>query len=403
LSWLGAFAGLALKEKLPMQRLIQKGLGQGAQVLGFLKGASNLKEVDRRRNAGLKGFFFILSGVPLDDSGGGARGAQIAQELLHTGWGVVFLNKFERDESKDLQLHSHHPHLFLSAIDHFSLDEFVGKHSDLMKKNPIRVLIEFPLPDFLPLARQLRDVYSATVAYDLLDDWKTSLGGKWYLPEVEQQIIRASTHLVATLPGLADRLEASSIRKPLVLPNAVNTRLFDPCVAYPRPADLPEGQRILVYVGALWGEWFDWGLVGYLADTLPDAHIVLIGDYRGQAPFQKGNVHFLGLKAQKELPAYLAHADAALLPWKVTVITQATSPLKIYEYLAMRLPVVTPSLEPLRDMPGVFPCDSREEFSRLAGSVARHQLDEGELAGFIQRHNWSSRVEELLGYFDRKQ
>jgi hypothetical protein len=69
----------------------------------------------------------------------------------------------------------------------------------------------------------------------------------------------------------------------------------------------------------------------------------------------------------------------------------------------MRLPVVAPSLEPLRDMPGVFTCDSREEFSRLAGSVARHQLDEGELAGFIQRHNWSSRVEELLGYLDRKQ
>ncbi len=156
-----------------------------------------------------------------------------------------------------------------------------------------------------------------------------------------------------------------------------------------------------MYVGALWGEWFDWNLLEYLADTIPNSQIILIGDYRGQAPFQKKNVHFLGLKAQKELPAYLAHADAALLPWKVNSITQATSPLKIYEYLAMRLPVVTPSLEPLRDMPGVFPCISREEFSRLAGSVSRNQLDEEELVGFIQRHNWSSRIDELLGYLDR--
>jgi len=39
LVWLVALAGLALKEKLPLQCLIQKGLGKGAQVLGFLKGA----------------------------------------------------------------------------------------------------------------------------------------------------------------------------------------------------------------------------------------------------------------------------------------------------------------------------------------------------------------------------
>ena len=403
LVWLGAIAGLALNEKLPPQRLIQKGMGQGAQVLGFLKGARNRKAVDKRRESGLKGVFFILSGVPLDDSGGGARGAQIAQELLRTGWGVVFLNKFERDETKDLQLRNCHPNLFLSPIDRFRLKEFVGQHSDLLKNKPVLAMIEFPLPDYLPLAKQLRDEYGATVAYDLLDDWNTSLGGKWYTPEVEEQTIHASTHLVATLPGLACRLEKISGRKALILPNAVNARLFDPHRAYPRPNDLPAGQRILIYVGALWGDWFDWDLLEYLADSRPEAQIVLIGDYRGQAPFWKRNVHFLGLKAQKELPAYLAHADASLLPWKVTAITQTTSPLKVYEYLAMRLPVVASSLEPLRDMPGVFTCDSREEYSRLAGSVSRHFLDEGTLAGYIQRHNWTAHLDELLGYLNQKE
>jgi glycosyltransferase involved in cell wall biosynthesis len=236
----------------------------------------------------------------------------------------------------------------------------------------------------------------------LLDDWNTSLGGKWYTPEVEEQTIHASTHLVATLPGLACRLETTGGRKALILPNAVNAHLFDPHRVYPRPNDLPAGQRILVYVGALWGDWFDWDLLEYLADSRPEAQIVLIGDYRGQAPFWKGNVHFLGLKAQKELPAYLAHADASLLPWKVTAITQMTSPLKVYEYLAMRLPVVAPSLEPLRDMPGVFTCDSREEYSRLAGSLSRNFLDEGTLAGFIQRNNWTARLNELMGYLNQR-
>jgi polysaccharide pyruvyl transferase CsaB len=399
---LGALAGMSLKEKLGPQILVQKALARGAQVLGFLKGARNWKEVDRRRRSDLVGLFFILSGVPLDDTGGGARGTQIAQELLHLGWGVVFLNKFERDETVDLQLKNHHPHLFLSPSDHFNLQDFAAHHPGLLENKPVRVLIEFPLPEFLPQVKRLRESYSAEVVYDLLDDWNTSLGGKWYSPAGEDGVIEASTHLVATLPALVKHLETKSGREVLALPNAVNTRLFDPAVVHPRPADLPEARRTLVYIGALWGDWFDWDLVGALADSLPGEQVVMVGDYRGQAPFHKSNVLFLGLKAQKELPAYLAHADIALLPWKVNAITQSTSPLKIYEYLAMRLPVVAPALEPLRDMPGVFTSKSREEFLHLAASVTRGQLDEAALGEFIRQNSWTARLEELLAFLDRK-
>ncbi len=399
--WLGAVTGLALKEKLPLPRLVQKALGQGAQVLGFLIGARNRKVVDRRREDVLKGVFFLLSGVPLDDSGGGVRGTQITLELLRRGWGVVFLHKFDRNESRNLGLRYPHPHLFRSSIEQFNLDEFAGQHPALFTK-PVAGLIEFPLPDFLPLVERLRNEHGTAIAYDLIDDWATSLGGKWYNPEVESQIAQASTHLVATLPMLARRLESISRRNVLLLPNAVNTHLFDPRQLHPRPDDLPVGERILIYTGALWGEWFDWELLGDLADAQPDAQIALIGDYRGQAPFKKDNVHFLGLKAQKELPAYLSYADAALLPWKGSAITQATSPLKVYEYLAMRLPVVAPDLEPLRDMPGVFFASSRDEFIRLAGSVMRQQLERDEVDRFIQKHNWTARLDELLSFVVRK-
>lgn len=401
LAWVGALIVLAGKEKLPLTRLVQKALGQGAQVLGFLKGAQNRKVVDRRREDELKGTFFLLSGVPLDDSGGGVRGTQITLELLRRGWGVIFLHKFERDESRDLGLRYPHPHLFQFSIENFDLDEFASRHPALLKK-ATAVLMEFPLPDFLSLVGRLREEYDVTVTYDLLDDWTTSLGGKWYTPEVEKEIIQVSTHLVATLPVLARRLERISGRNVLLLPNAVNSRLFDSRRTHPRPEDLPEGGKTLIYVGALWGEWFDWELLAGLADAQPDTQIVLIGDYRGQAPFKKANVHFLGLKAQKDLPAYLSHADAALLPWKVSAVTQATSPLKVYEYLAMRLPVIAPTLEPLRDMPGVFSASSREEFFRLAGSVVRQHLDKDEFDKFIQKHNWSTRLDELLSFLDIK-
>jgi glycosyltransferase involved in cell wall biosynthesis len=129
------------------------------------------------------------------------------------------------------------------------------------------------------------------------------------------------------------------------VPNAVNIDLFDPRRPWTRPADYPEAAWSMIYIGALWGDWFDWGLLRRLAVAYAEAAVVVIGDYRQQMTAAPGNVHFLGLKAQAELPAYLAQAEVAIIPWKANAVTHATSPLKVYEYLAMRRPVVAPQLD----------------------------------------------------------
>jgi glycosyltransferase involved in cell wall biosynthesis len=67
------------------------------------------------------------------------------------------------------------------------------------------------------------------------------------------------------------------------------------------------------------------------------------------------NVHFLGLKPQIDLPAYVQRFDVGLIPFKVTDTTHAVSPLKAYEYLASGVPVAAP---PLRSLEGLrrHPC-----------------------------------------------
>jgi HAD superfamily hydrolase (TIGR01450 family) len=52
---------------------------------------------------------------------------------------------------------------------------------------------------------------------------------------------------------------------------------------------------------------------------------------------------FLGLKPQVALPPYLAHADLAIMPWTEDPVTRATSPLKVYEFVAMGLPRPDPA------------------------------------------------------------
>src|SRR5262249_17592387 len=123
-----------------------------------------------------------------------------------------------------------------------------------------------------------------------------------------------------------------------------------------------------------------------------EAAVVVIGDYRDQMADAPANVHFLGLKAQVELPAYLAHADVAIVPWKINAVTHATSPLKVYEYLAMRRPVVAPRLDALAGIPGVLLSSDADAFIRNVGRVHGAPLDRTVVDAFVDENSWPGRV-----------
>ena len=370
-----------------------------AQVLGFLEGASRKDEVDRRRLAATEGVFFILAGVPMEDTGGGARSAQLALELLRQNYWVVYLNRYPSWEEGEAEVRIGHPNLFRWALEDFSWERFLELYGQVLEGKRLTGLVELPLGEYLPVMERIEEA-GGTVIYEMIDDWDTALGGEWYLEEIEEEVIRRSQGLVATAPVLQEKLARQSGREVLLLPNAVNARLFNPARRAPRPGDMPEAAWTAVYVGALWGEWFSWELLEAVAEGYPEAGVVVIGDYRGQCPDPPENLHFLGLKAQRELPGYLAHSEVALIPWEVSQITQATSPLKVYEYLAMEKPVVAPRLGPLEGIPGVYLAEDRAEFVTLVNQVRTRSYPAQAVRDYIAANHWGGRVKELLRYLD---
>ncbi len=375
--------------------LISETGAEVARVRGFLQGSRRRQSVLARRYADAKGFFLILAGVPIDDTGGGARCTQITLELLRQGYAVFYINKFPKYESFDLDLTIYHPMLSTAPLAHFRWDAFQRNFRHLFAGKTFAALLEFPLKEFLPIVKGVSS-QGGIVIYDLLDDWNTSLGGDWYSLEIEEQVIDTSQVLVATEESLLERLERLSQRPAALLPNAVNSLLFDPDQSHPRPDDFPKGEWSIIYIGALWGNWFDWELLTELAKSYPQASVVVIGDYRGQCQQPPPNLHFLGLKAQKSLPAYLAYAQVAIIPWIVSPITQATSPLKVYEYLSMRKPVVTPNLRPLQGLPGVLTAADRADFISKVEAARDLELPFEQMAAFSAENNWQARVNQLL-------
>ena len=65
------------------------------------------------------------------------------------------------------------------------------------------------------------------------------------------------------------------------------------------------------------------------------------------------NVHLLGPRSYSDLPAYLAHADVALLPLQLNEYTRRMYPMKFFEYLAAGCPVVATAIPALHDQSDV--------------------------------------------------
>lgn len=355
-------------------------------------------EVLDQARGGAAGTVLILSANPIHDTGGGQRSAQLALEFLHRGWAVVFVSHGVVTETVDLGLRYDQPRLI-----RWTIAEAVEARStllDALAGDGGLVVTQVPVAEWAPLVREAAGRGVPTV-YDCIDRWDSELGRGWYRRGVETDIARASTALVASAPVLVDHVEELAGRRVELLPNAYNGRVFSAGVRHQvaRPEALPAGRRVALYVGALWGGWMDWALAGAAAEALPDTTFVFVGDHRGEGRALPDNCVFTGLMPQTDLPPFLAHADVAFLPWRVDEVTVATSPLKVYEFVAMGLPVVAPDIEPLRGIPGVRTEGGGDAFVRALGRVDRAGLGEEErsaMRGFAENNSWARRVDDLL-------
>ena len=126
-------------------------------------------------------------------------------------------------------------------------------------------------------------------------------------------------------------------------------------------------KKIIGYFGAL-ASWFDYDLIKELAEEFKDDYeIVLIGIDYDQSLGKSGilkldNVHYLGTVNYNELPTYSKFFNVSIIPFMVNEITEATSPVKLFEYMALGKPIVTTALPECRKYESPLVSDSHEDF-----------------------------------------
>ena len=124
------------------------------------------------------------------------------------------------------------------------------------------------------------------------------------------------------------------------------------------------GQPVIGYYGAL-AKWFDYDLIKKISQT-GRYQIVLFGIAYDDSLEKSGldkfeNIHFLGAKNYNILQNYAAHMDVLTIPFLINDITRATSPVKLFEYMAMNKPIVTTDMDECRKYKSVLIGHSHEE------------------------------------------
>jgi glycosyltransferase involved in cell wall biosynthesis len=251
-------------------------------------------------------------------------------------------------------LWTYHPLTLLPHKDFtFLASKLVQEHTLQFTLPPVRKILRrlgFERVELLWLSQSLHSLSLARYAryekliYRMSDDYLQFKGIPPNMEEAEREIIEIADTVFVTSRKLYENVRASAGHKVFYLPNGVDLAHFDiPTPAEPLDIAAIPHPRVL-YVGAI-KEWFDLNLMIYAAKSLPDFSFVLVGPHINiQRAAAVPNVHILGVRPYGQLPPYLHHCEVGVIPFLKTPLTDNTNPVKIFEYFASGLPVVSTNI-----------------------------------------------------------
>jgi len=255
------------------------------------------------------------------------------------------------------------------------------------------------LPSWGELANRLKKSYGWKLIYDCMDLHMGFSNSSPFMRKAEQNLLKTSDLVFATSRTLYNHA-INQNDQTLLIPNGTDFEFFSQAQKQTKIEEITHiSKPILGYYGAI-ADWFDTSLVGALARDHSEWHFLLIGstELADLEPLDDlANITLLGEKPYSELPEFLSYFDVCLIPFKQIPLTQATNPVKLYEYLSAGKPVVGTRLNELSYYHEyVRLAETKEEWAK----AIQQSLAEGKDPIFIKKHlafarenTWDKRVE----------
>jgi glycosyltransferase involved in cell wall biosynthesis len=202
--------------------------------------------------------------------------------------------------------------------------------------------------------------------------------------------------VIVTSQGLYDS-KKDFCKQCFIVKNAVKVDLFKK--GFNKAPD--RSKKTIGYVGTV-DDRSDYDILQHLFTNMPDADFVFVGRIlspRGEAILrQYPNVRVEGAKTPEQLPAYLQTFSAGIIPFVKDDFTKGIYPMKINEYLAAGLPVVSTAFGDIADFASLVKItDDKEAFLQYILSEIAEDTPEKREARLktAENNTWDKRAEEL--------
>jgi glycosyltransferase involved in cell wall biosynthesis len=262
---------------------------------------------------------------------------------------------------------------------------------------PLVVWTYLPLPAIRDVAETLE---ADLLVYDWADDAsarvltrRPSLRRRLAAWE-DEMVAAAGVVFVASRELLRHR--GSSNPRTYVVPHGVSAGHDRDLPVPPPVATLPRPR--IGFVGSI-SEWVDLELLDGLTRARPDWSFVMVGprSVSMRRIAHRPNVVVVDEQPHDEIPAFLEAFDAALIPYRPADATSAASPVKLREYLAHGLPVVSSDIPEVR--PFARDVEVAEGVDGFVGALDR-ALARGKRSAPMQQRTWSQAVDEMVGHVE---
>lgn len=171
---------------------------------------------------------------------------------------------------------------------------------------------------------------------------------------------------------------------------------------------LEKGKPIVCYYGAL-AKWFDYELIKKIAET--DKYSVVLFGIKYDESFDENlkdekNIYFLGARDYKVLKNYARKCDILTIPFKINNITRATSPVKVFEYMALNKPIVTTDMNECRKYKSILIGKDHQSFIDMLDKALKSADDKNYIAVLdkeAKENDWymkASAIIELLKKYE---
>lgn len=251
--------------------------------------------------------------------------------------------------------------------------------------------------------------YKNKVLYEYIDGIDKDLLGKipkYYIERHKKVMSNENIFVIASADKLIKDVKKYRKNNFALVCNGVVLSDFKSNIKKP-PQELEkikkEYDKVVCYYGAL-ASWFDYELLKKCAKKYPEYAFILIGIDFDETLEKSGvldnkNVFYLGKVKYNELINYTKFTDLLTIPFVINHITESTSPVKLFEYMATQKPILTTAMPECKKYMSAIIGENHDDYVEKIEVAIKLANDKEYLKTEMieaEQNTWESKAKEIL-------